>query len=242
VRGESGAVLCETADIAPSPRRTNARFARGDRHWHGIEIESYYDGVVGWSRAGERTEPAIRPESTFEVHIRPQRAGTFMYHTHFNEVRQRFGGLIGALVVLEPGEHWDPARELLFVISDAQHGRVVINGSAAPTTKELRVGTTYRLRIANIAGYRMNFVARVLRDSSLASWRAVAKDGFTLPPFQATVGPSAVRISSGETADFVFTPDRPGDLRFEIGIPGRTDVSVAGFQVQSSVPLRVGTP
>jgi FtsP/CotA-like multicopper oxidase with cupredoxin domain len=55
-------------------------------HWHGIEIESYYDGVAGWSGAPGmtgRTAPAIRPGATFEVRLTPKRAGTFMYHTHF---------------------------------------------------------------------------------------------------------------------------------------------------------------
>jgi FtsP/CotA-like multicopper oxidase with cupredoxin domain len=202
-------------------------------HWHGIEIESYYDGVVGWSGVAPATEPAIRPESTFEVHITPKRAGTFMYHTHFNEMRQQFGGLVGALIVLERGEHWDPTHDLLFLVSDAEHGRIVINGSATAVTKELRVGSTYRIRIANIAGYRGNFAARVVRDSSVASWRAVAKDGFTLPPQQANVEPSFARVASGETADFEITPDHPGDWRFEVGVPGPP------FQVQGTVQLRV---
>ena len=204
-------------------------------HWHGIEIESYYDGVVGWSGVAPMTAPAIRPESTFEVHITPKRAGTFMFHTHFNEMRQQFGGLVGALIVLQPGERWDPSHDLLFLVSDAEHGRVLINGSATPVTRELHVGTTYRMRIANIAGYRMNFAARVMEDSSVASWRAVAKDGFTLPSQQATVRPSVTRVTSGETADFEFTPDRPGDLRFEVGVPGRA----GDFQTQGTVQLRV---
>ena len=204
-------------------------------HWHGIEIESYYDGVVGWSGVAPMTEPAIRAESTFEVHITPKRAGTFMFHTHFNEMRQQFGGLVGALIVLEPGARWDPSRDLLFLVSDAEQGRVVINGAAAPVTRALHVGTTYRVRIANIAGYRANFLARVMADSSAASWRAVAKDGFTLPAQQATVGPSVARVASGETADFEFTPDQPGDLRFEVGVPGRP----GEFQTQGTVQLRV---
>jgi FtsP/CotA-like multicopper oxidase with cupredoxin domain len=79
-------------------------------HWHGIELESYYDGVAGWSGSAGRTEPAIRPESTFEVHITPKRAGTFMYHTHFADMRQQYGGLVGPLIVLEPGQKWDAER------------------------------------------------------------------------------------------------------------------------------------
>ena len=204
-------------------------------HWHGIEIESYYDGVVGWSGAAPATEPAIRPDSTFEVHITPKRAGTFMFHTHFNEMRQLFGGLVGALIVLEPGQRWDPSHDLLFLVSDAEHGQVVINGSATPVTKELHVGTTYRMRIANIAGYRGTFAARVMADSSVASWRPVAKDGFTLPASQATVRPSFSRVATGETADFEFTPAHAGDLRLELGVPGLT----GDFQTQGTVRLRV---
>jgi FtsP/CotA-like multicopper oxidase with cupredoxin domain len=190
-------------------------------HWHGIELESYYDGAVGWSGNGTVTAPAIRPESTFEVHITPKRAGTFMYHTHFNEMRQQYGGLVGPLVVLEPGERWDPQRDLLFVVSDGAHASVVINGSAKPAPKELTVGTTYRLRIADIAIFRQTLTAGVRRDSSVVSWRAVAKDGFRLPANQATVRPSTARVASGETADFEFTPDTPGDFTLEIGAPVR---------------------
>jgi hypothetical protein len=60
----------------------------------------------------------------------------------------------------------------------------------------------------------------VVRDSALQTWRAVAKDGFTLPRRQATLQPSNARVSSGETADFEFTPDTPGDLKLEIDRSG----------------------
>jgi FtsP/CotA-like multicopper oxidase with cupredoxin domain len=204
-------------------------------HWHGIELESYYDGAVGWSGNGNATAPAIRPESTFEVRITPRRAGTFMYHTHFNEMRQQYDGLVGPLVVLEPGERWDPQRDLLFVVSDGPHASLVINGSSKPAPKELRVGTTYRLRVADIAIYRQNLIARMLRDSSVVSWRAVAKDGFSFPANQATIRPSAARVASGETVDFEFTPDAPGEFTFEIGTPPRG----GGFQRQGAVVLHV---
>ena len=204
-------------------------------HWHGIELESYYDGAVGWSGTGRRTAPAIRPGGSFEVRITPKRPGTFMYHTHFDELRQQSSGLVGPLIVLEPGERWDPARDLVFVISDGTRGGLVINGMAPAPPKELRVGTTYRLRIADIAVFRQNLRARVTRDSSLVTWRAVAKDGFTLPPGQATARPSIAQVASGETADFEITPDQPGDLLLEIGVPS----GPTGFTVQGTVRLRV---
>lgn len=188
-------------------------------HWHGIELESYYDGVAGWSGTGGATAPAIRPGATFEARITPKRAGTFMYHTHFNDMVQQYGGLAGPLVVLEPGERWDASRELMVMISNAGSRTPVIDGSAAPAPRALRVGTTYRIRVADAAIYEQTLLTRVMRDSSLVTWRAVAKDGFTLPPSQATMEPSVARVESGETADFELTPDAPGDLRLEIGAP-----------------------
>ena len=189
-------------------------------HWHGIELESYYDGIAGWSGRTGQIAPAIRPESTFEVHITPKRAGTFMYHTHFNDMRQQYGGLVGPLIVLEPGEKWDAERELLVVVSDGPHASLRVNGTVAPAPRDLRVGTTYRIRLADIAIYQQNLLVRVVRDSSVLTWRAVAKDGFTLPPQQATVQPSNTRVASGETADFELTPDAPGDVLLEIDRPG----------------------
>ena len=72
-------------------------------HWHGIELDSYYDGVAGWSGAPGRIAPAIRPGQRFEVRLTPQRAGTFMYHTHLDDLRQQFGGSSGRWLCWSPG-------------------------------------------------------------------------------------------------------------------------------------------
>jgi manganese oxidase len=209
-------------------------------HWHGIELESYYDGAVGWGEMAGKRSPAIKPGAAFEARMTPPRAGTFMYHTHFDELRTQLGGLVGAMVVLEPGERYDPARDFVFLISDGRTGGLAINGSSEPVTKELTVGTTYRLRIADIAVFRHSLWVRVRRDSSLVSWRAVAKDGFALPASQARVGRSAARVTSGETADFELTPDKAGELTLEIGTPtlGLLD-PLANLQVQGTVRFRV---
>jgi hypothetical protein len=208
-------------------------------HWHGIELDdSYYDGAAGWSGNVARRAPAIRPGASFDVHLTPRRSGTFIYHTHFNEMRQQFGGLAGPLIVLEPGERWDPKHDLLFFISDAKHGSVVINGSASPAPVELRAGSTYRIRVANIAGDRGTLLVRVMQDSTVTSWRPVAKDGFALPPSQATTRAGIARVATGETADFELTPATSGDLRLEIGPPKLA----GGIQVEGAVRLRVSPP
>jgi len=208
-------------------------------HWHGIELDdSYYDGAAGWSGSAERRARAIQPGKSFEVHITPKRAGTFMYHTHFNEMSQQFGGLAGPLIVLEPGERWDPTHDLLFFVSDAPHGRAVMNGPGTSAPAGLRVGSTYRIRVADIAGDRSTMLVRVVQDSSLASWRPVAKDAFALPATQATMRPSIARVGSGETADFEFTPTKSGELLLEVGSPRLT----GGIDVEGTARLHVTPP
>ena len=57
-------------------------------HWHGIELNSYYDGVPGWGGIGDKQTPAVEPGQTFTVRMAPPRAGTFIYHTHWHDDTQ----------------------------------------------------------------------------------------------------------------------------------------------------------
>ena len=76
--------------------RTTSSFAV---HWHGIELESYFDGVAGWSGAGKRVAPAIAPRDSFVARFTPPRAGTFMYHVHNETGEELASGLYGSLLV-----------------------------------------------------------------------------------------------------------------------------------------------
>jgi manganese oxidase len=47
-------------------------------------------------------------------------------------------------------------------------------------------------------------------------WRAVAKDGFELPPAQRRLAPARLVFSVGETYDFEFAPQRAGTYRLSV--------------------------
>ncbi|MBV8572250.1 MAG: multicopper oxidase domain-containing protein, partial [Acidobacteriaceae bacterium] len=64
-------------------------------HWHGIEVENYYDGVPGWTGSGQQATPPVAPGRSFVAHITPPRAGTFIYHTHWHDDSQLLNGLYG---------------------------------------------------------------------------------------------------------------------------------------------------
>jgi len=190
-------------------------------HWHGIELESYFDGVAGFAGAGTRIAPAIAPRDSFEAKFTPPRSGTFIYHPHADEVRQQQAGLSGALVVVDAPETYNPANDIVLLLTvprtqaDAAT-TVLINGSNKPAALELRVGERYRLRLVDIHTFRPSMVTRLLRDSTLVTWRAIAKDGMDLPRDQATMRPAVQQMGNGETYDFELTPTVRADLRFTV--------------------------
>ena len=197
-------------------------------HWHGIELESYSDGVAGWSGMSRRVAPSIAPGDSFVARLTLPRAGTFIYHTHLGDLTQLTAGLYGAIVVLEPGERWDPRTDHVIVAGwdgDVRPRRLVINGDSLPPPLELAASQRHRLRLVNIgaAGF-VRFSLR--RDTSLVRWRAIAKDGADLPEEQRAERPATVRLNVGETADAAFETSEPGEyeLLFELalrpGVPG----------------------
>jgi FtsP/CotA-like multicopper oxidase with cupredoxin domain len=181
-------------------------------HWHGIELQSYWDGVAGWSGDHRRVAPLITPQDSFTAQLTLPRAGTFMYHTHLNDVEQLTSGLYGAIVVLEPGQRWDPVTDHVVVLGwdgDADPVRLVFDGDSAPPPLQLAAGRTHRLRLINIgAGGLVTVTLR--QDTTLAVWRPLAKDGADLPPALQTPGPARHAITVGETFDVAFTPPGAG--------------------------------
>src|SRR5262249_15293786 len=91
-------------------------------HWHGIELENYYDGVPGWSGGDTQRTPAIAPGTSFLVRMAPPRAGTFIYHNHFHDPSQLTNGIYGPLIVLPPADKFDPTSDMTFVFSIGDFG------------------------------------------------------------------------------------------------------------------------
>ena len=191
-------------------------------HWHGIELESYSDGVAGWSGMGKRIAPLIAPRDSFVAHLSLPRAGTFIYHTHLNDLEQLTSGLYGAIVVLEPGEVLDPRTDHVYLIGwdgNDQPPRLLVNGDSSPPAREMAFGATHRLRFINIGVAGLVRFA-LQRDTSVVTWRARAKDGADLPASQATTRRAVQQVMVGETYDFDFSPPGRGSYTLTIDGPG----------------------
>jgi len=204
-------------------------------HWHGIELDSYYDGVAGFSGNPTHTSPAIAPGESFDARFTPPRSGTFIYHTHVDEMRQQQAGLNGALLVVDDPAAYDPTHDIVLLVSvprrQVDSAKVYINGSTDPQALTMKVGERYRLRFINIHVFRPSMRMRLLSGDKLVTWRGVAKDGMDLPSDQSVTGPAEIQMGNGETYDFEFSPSEAGDIRL--------DITNAGGVLLTTMPVHV---
>jgi hypothetical protein len=106
----------------------------------GLELESYFDGVLGIGRTSSQVTPPIAPGGSFVARMTPPRAGAFIYHTQWrtrsgcraastarcsswNRPRNSIGRGNGVLLV-SAGETWWTTTEF------------VLNGSRTPDPME----------------------------------------------------------------------------------------------------------
>jgi FtsP/CotA-like multicopper oxidase with cupredoxin domain len=183
-------------------------------HWHGLEIESLFDGVPGWTGDGRRTTPLIAPGDSFLVRLAPVRAGTYIYHSHADELRQLGSGLFGPLVVLEPGQNFDPVTDHFLVFSmagpDLDIAPIVVNNGADPAL-EIDAGRTHRIRIINITAEDL-VALEIHDDDGPVNWRILAFDGADAPAALRIEQPARLVTGPGETVDVEIQPSA-GNLR-----------------------------
>ena len=95
----------------------------------------------------------IAPGDSFVATFTPPRAGTFIYHTHMNDLGQMAAGMYGALVVLEPGEKWNDTTDHVFAVG--QSGLIapawtVVNGRPAQQPIVIKAGVPHRFRFLSM--------------------------------------------------------------------------------------------
>ena len=192
-------------------------------HWHGLEIESFPDGVPGFSGIGNKIMPPIPPGESFAAEFTPPRSGTFPYHSHLHEMRQIGSGMYGAIIVSDAPR--DTTRDHLVIAGGGglpvfykeAPTFLLVNGSLRPAPLRMTVGEPNRVRIVSIhADEILHF--RLGTETQAAVWTPVARDGADLPVALRTVGPAIVTMGPGETADFTYVPTKPGGMMLEVWI------------------------
>ena len=221
--GLTGPALVLTAGQPVEIRVVNKLNEPTSMHWHGIELESYYDGVPVWGGRDDKKSPAVEPGQTFTVRMIPPRPGTFMYHTHWHDAVQLTGGVHGAMIVMPPGQVYEPATDKTFLMSLGPNepfgaGMILMNGSPQPATMRLRAGVTYRFRFINITPTMDNMRVQLLNTGVPVQWRHIAKDASDLknPVMKKAEQPIAV----GETFDFEYRAETVQELTLTGLSPG----------------------
>jgi manganese oxidase len=185
-------------------------------HWHGVFVPNGMDGVSGL------TQPPIAPGKTFKYEFTFDRAGTFMYHPHVDEMTQIALGMMGMIVVHprggEPRRVRDYAlmtHEMLVPIGArrpeplamADFNVLTFNGAAFPATEPLvaETGDLVRIRIGNLGP--MDHHPIHLHGHA---FEVVATDGGTIQP-SARIPETTVIVPVGTVRVLEVTARAPGD-------------------------------
>ncbi len=183
-------------------------------HWHGLDLDSWADGVPDYSASDGKMSPSIQPGKKFTYKLTLMRPGTYIYHSHFNDVHQIASGLYGPMIVLGENQSYDPKTDHVYTVgyrtSDIKSfDDVVLNGTSQQPPQNARVGETHRLRLINIqpAG---DIKIKMQLDSVPFPIKFVAKDGTDLPAIQQLFLKESPFYGVGETADFEFKPLKAG--------------------------------
>ncbi len=184
-------------------------------HWHAILVPNGMDGVGGL------TQPAILPGKTFKYEFTFDRAGTFMYHPHLDEMTQIALGAMGMIVVHPRGgerrarDYVLMSHEMKIPIGAARPDPLAMNdfnvltfnGKAFPATEPLvaEKGDLVRIRLANLGP--MDHHPIHLHGHTFT---IVATDGGPVPP-SARHPDTTVLVPVGTTRTIEFIADNPGD-------------------------------
>jgi len=122
---------------------------------------------------------------------------------------------------MDPDRPYDASTDIPVLITtprspDAARRAVLLNGKLPAAPVELRAGVPHRFRLINITISRPGIRVELWRDTSLAPWRPLAKDGADLPESGKVTRPARQAISIGETYDFELTPREIGAMRLEV--------------------------
>jgi FtsP/CotA-like multicopper oxidase with cupredoxin domain len=193
-------------------------------HWHGLEIDSWADGVPGWSASDGKSSPSIQPGEKFTYKLTLLHPGTFIYHSHLDDIYQITHGLYGPLIVMGENETYDPKTDHFYIVAwkndnPQKMQELELNGSYEQPVQYAYTGESHRLRLMNIepAG---SIKIRVEKDGKPILIKFIAKDGIDLPAIQQILIKESPFFGVGETADFLFKPKKAGVYNLHVSIEG----------------------
>jgi manganese oxidase len=185
-------------------------------HWHGILVPYGMDGVAGL------TQQAIAPGKTFRYEFTFDRAGTFMYHPHADEMTQIALGMMGMIVVHPRAPEQRRVRDYALFshewkieigtrranpLAMNDFNVLTFNGKSFPGTAPLvaELGDLVRIRFANLGP--MDHHPLHLHGHT---FEVVGTDGGPIAP-SARIPETTVLVPTGTTRTIEFVASAAGD-------------------------------
>ena len=197
---------------------TNRLPAPTSVHWHGLLLPSGMDGVGGLSQR------AIKAGETFKYEFVLKQNGTFMYHSHHDEMTQAGMGMVGLFVIHPRGVPPEkrPDRDFAIMLAEwridvgtrrpnpnemSDFNVLTMNARTFPGTAPLVVkqNDRVRIRLANLS--LMDHHPIHLHGYQF--W-ITETDGGAIPE-SARWPETTVLVAVGQTRTIEFVADAPGD-------------------------------
>jgi FtsP/CotA-like multicopper oxidase with cupredoxin domain len=188
-------------------------------HWHGVILPAGMDGVAGL------TQKAIPVGKTFKYEFTMKKAGTFMYHPHFDEMTQIALGMVGMIVVHPKRRDGRRVRDYSLMAHEwmipigarrpdpmamSDFNVLTFNSKAFPSTEPLvaELGDLVRIRLGNLGP--MDHHPIHLHGHA---FEVVETDGGPIPK-ERRVPETTTLVPVGAVRVIEFVADNPGDWAF----------------------------
>ena len=186
-------------------------------HWHGLLLPNGMDGVAGL------TQRVIKPDETFRYEFTLRQHGTYMYHSHHDEMTQMALGTTGLFVIHSRRPRGErPDRDFAFMLSEwrldvgtsrpnpnemTDFNIFTFNAKAFPGTEPMvaRLGERVRIRIANVTAMSHHPI-----HLHGYQFRVTETDGGQIPT-SAQQLETSVLVAIGQSRTIEFVADEPGD-------------------------------
>ena len=214
-------------------------------HWHGLLVPSGMDGVGGLS------QKTIEPGETYKYEFKLRQHGTYMYHSHSDEMTQIALGMMG-MFIIHPRTPTGPKADRDFALM-ASEWRIDVgtrrpvpiemtnfsiftfNGRAFPGTAPLvaKYGDRVRIRFGNLSPMEHHPI-----HLHGFYWKITEMDGLPIPEAAQQPG-NTVLVAVGQTRTVEFIADNPGDWAMHCHMTHHT-MNQMGHNVPNLIGVRPG--
>jgi FtsP/CotA-like multicopper oxidase with cupredoxin domain len=214
-------------------------------HWHGVLVPSGMDGVAGLSQKN------IEPGETYKYEFQLRQHGTYMYHSHSDDMTQEGLGLMG-MFIIHPRDPTGPRpdRDFAFMLSEwridvgtmrpnpmemTDFNVLTLNARVFPGTAPLvaKYGERVRIRFGNLSAMEHHPI-----HLHGFHWKVVATDGGQIPE-SAQWLETTVLVAVGQTRTVEFIADNPGDWAMHCHMSHHT-MNQMGHNAPNLIGVRTG--